>query len=184
MTLCSAIWDVILAAIGVFVGFRMGILYDQKKSHELEKEGRKIALNNLVESLKENSRYIRQMFEIEFPNRLYPSYPLDTVALSMITFDVSRFLGGDTGWNKRYNKLRFEMDHINRKLLINFMSGAAVIPEEIRKQSEMFAREETPKPDLAPSHALFGVVGLLLATKRDVDAAIAELARFQFLGYS
>jgi len=163
-TLGSVLWDLALAALGAYIGFRLGVNHSQNEGSRIESSNRTAALNNLATSLRQNSASMNQMLTEEFPKSQCPSYPLDTVALAMITFDAVKFLPQGTKWANQYNKLRFELDHINRKLLMCFLT--ARIRELQGAQSDEWA----------------AVMKLIETTKVHVDEALAELESFNFMG--
>ncbi|HEY5813384.1 MAG TPA: hypothetical protein VIT23_12125 [Terrimicrobiaceae bacterium] len=174
----------VLTAVGVFLGYLIAVTYDRRKTERIFKEGYTRAMNALVSSLKTNSDYINQMFTVEFPRNCYPTYPLDTVALSFINFDARPYLPTNTTWPERFNKLRFEMDHINRRLLMDYLGGKAVNTALIQKTYADYLVGNTIDQTYLATHAhsLSGVVGLLLGTKTALDGLIQELERFGYKG--
>src|SRR5437773_1511067 len=99
MTICSMLWDILLTAIGVFIGYFAAVNFDRKKTKGEFMDSHNLSMNALVSSLKTNSDYIHQMFKVEFPKGLYPSYPLDTVALALINFSARPYLPKNTSWH-------------------------------------------------------------------------------------
>lgn len=132
MTIWSLIWDVVLMVMGIVIGYVAAIKYDLATSQKSFRQAQERSMNALVSSLKRNSENIDQMFRVEFPEELYPSYPLDTVALALINFDARHILPANTNWPATFNTLRFQMDHINRKLLFNYWSNVSIEPQFVK----------------------------------------------------
>ena len=137
-------------------------------------------MNALVSSLKRNSEYIDQMFTVEFPEELYPSYPLDTVALALINFDARHILPANTNWPATFNTLRFQMDHINRKLLFNYWSNVSIDPKFVKTTYQNYtATGELPD---ANANSMGGTFRLLLATKTALDEQVEDLKKAGYAG--
>ena len=175
------VWDVFLSAIGVVIGYFAALNYDRTKTQNAFLEAHKLSMNALVSSLKRNSEYIHQMFTVEFPAGFYPSYPLDTVALALINFGARPILPSNTEWPAKFNVLRFEMDHINRKLLLNFCSGDRIDPAYVKTTYDHYTATGQP-PDVSSTHPLSKIFHLLLAAKTALDEQVQELERHGFRG--
>jgi hypothetical protein len=128
MTLCQAIWDILLTAVGVFLGYVVAVRYERSKAERESKARRGELLSDLKISPKNNLGYLNQITDLHFQKGELPSFPLDTVALAYIALNARRFLPDNTDWGERYNKLRFELDHINRKVEVLLHSASILLP--------------------------------------------------------
>jgi hypothetical protein len=185
MTLEAALWDIGLTSVGVILGYWVAVGYDRRKTRDDFEKAHNLSMNTLVSSLKTNSKCIDQMFTVELGAGLHPSYPLDTTALALINFGARPFLPKNTDWPDKFNRLRFEMEHINRKLLMDFIGKTIhLIPintNEIQIAYQRYnATGQTDSPD--PNHPWSGTVTLLLRTKKALDEQILELERFGYIG--
>lgn len=185
MTLYAALWDIGLTAVGVVLGYLVAVSYDRKKTRDDFRKAHNLSMNALVSSLKTNSKYIHQMFTVEFPSGHFPSYPLDTAALAFINFGARPFLPPGTDWPGKFNRLRFEMDHVNQRLMMNFIGHTihhlGIDAREIQNAYHLY--NTTGKID--PSHIsnqMSGTVALLLACKKAIDEQVQELEKFGYRG--
>jgi hypothetical protein len=96
MSIYTALWDIGLTAVGVILGYWVAVRYDRKKTKEEFMAAYNLSMNALVSSLKTNSKCIHQMFTVEFPAGCYPTYPLDTTALSLIIYGARPYLPKNT----------------------------------------------------------------------------------------
>lgn len=112
----------VITVVGAFIGVWLGLFYGRRESRRKFVEERADILKALLYSLRENHKYIEQIEVLHFPQGQLPTFPLDTVALAHVSLNARRYLPVGTNWAERYNKLRFELDHINRKILIYFIT--------------------------------------------------------------
>ena len=110
-----------MTLIGAWVGVFLGIRQSKRIEGIRFAEERSDILNALLYSLEENHKYIEQIENLHFPANEIPSFPLDTVALAHVPLNARKYLPKGTNWAERYNKLRFELDHINRKFLLFYI---------------------------------------------------------------
>ena len=181
MTICGALWDIGLTAAGVILGYWVAVGYDRGKTRKAFTEAHNLSMNALVSSLKTNSTYIHQMFTIELPANCYPTYPLDTASLALINFAAWPYLPKNTNWSEKFNRLRFEMEHINRRLLMEFLKGTPIDPNDIQAFYLQY-NTNGQIPPLMDAHPWSGISRLLLACKSAIDEQIQELERFGYAG--
>lgn len=110
-----------MTLIGAWVGVWLGIRHSKRIEKIRFAEERSDILTALLYSLEENHNYIEQIENLHFPSDEIPSFPLDTVALAHVSLNSRKYLPEGTSWAERYNKLRFELDHINRKFLLFYI---------------------------------------------------------------
>jgi hypothetical protein len=182
MTLCSALWDILLTAVGVFLGYFSAVRYERGISKRSFDASKRLALNSLVASLDKNSSYIHQMFTVEMNVGFYPSYPLDTVALSFANFDSRLFIPEKGNWLERFNSMRFELEHINRKLLFEYVNKRPICAAQIQKTYTDYLGGDTIDQKYLAQNApsLSGVVVLLLGIKKEIDELSSDMKK---LGY-
>jgi hypothetical protein len=183
MTFCEILFNVGLTGGSVAAGYLLAVEYDRDKTKKEFIKSYNLSMNALVASLRSNSRAIHQMFDIEFPAGTYPSYPLDTQALALIVFGASPYLSETTNTNlsEKFNSLRFEMEHINRRLLMEFVKHTQVDGNWFKKIYCAYnTNGEMPHPN--PSQPLFGIATLLLALKTRTDAQVKELEGYGYHG--
>jgi hypothetical protein len=140
-----------MTLVGAWVGVWLGIREANRQECIRFIEERSDILKALLYSLDENHKYITQIENLHFPANQMPSYPMDTVALGHVSLNARRYLPKGTDWAQRYNKLRFELDHLNRKIMIFFIRPS--------------------QPDLD------GIKTLLLTTKTALEAEIETLKK-------
>jgi hypothetical protein len=134
---------------------------------------RKASLKALLESFEQNLQYLKQITDLHLPNQQLPSYPLDTVALAQFTFSAIPYLPADTTWPQRYNKLRFELDHLNRKILMLYIDLATTTCGGIPPETS------SPSPSPHPSLANFqGVIQLIASSQKLLESEIEVLKKF------
>lgn len=104
--------------IGAIAGAWIGAWFATLDARRNFKEERADILKALLGSLNKNVHYINQMEGDNFPKGEIPTFPFDTVALAHITLHSRKYLPKGANWAEHYNGLRFELDHINRKLLM------------------------------------------------------------------
>ena len=102
--------------IGIVVGFWVAIRQERKRSDELFQIKQSQVLKDLKKSLEDNLNYLNQITEKHFKNGEFPTFPLDTAFLYYVCTNVREFLPIEENLGTRYNRLRFELEHINQKL--------------------------------------------------------------------
>lgn len=180
MTFCSALFEIVITAIGVAVGYWVAVAYDRKKTENEFKKALNLSMNALVSSLKTNSKYIDQMFTVEFANNTYPSYPLDTTALALINFGARPYLPKNTDWPDKFNRLRFEMEHINRRLLMEFICNRALDVNSIKSVYQEY-KASGQIPPIVADHTS-AIIALILRCKSALDSQIEELEKYGYKG--
>ena len=110
--------SIIELLVGVFLGGVFGYWISVWQAAKQFREERADILKALLGSLNKNVHYIKQMEDLHFPRGETPTFPFDTVALAHTTLHARKYLPKGTNWAEHYNGLRFELDHINRKLLM------------------------------------------------------------------
>ena len=118
MDFCQILISLVITVFGAFLGFSIGVIHQRDQEEKRFQETRKDILKALLASLEGNQKYINQIKTLHFPSRRLPSFPLDTVALAHVALNARRYLTEGTDWAERYNGLRFELDHINRKAMM------------------------------------------------------------------
>lgn len=181
MTFCSALFDILVTAVGVAVGYWIAVAYDRKKTKNEFNEAHNLSMNALVSSLKTNSKYIDQMFTVEFANGCFPSYPLDTTALALINFGARPYLPENTDWPDKFNRLRFEMEHINRRILMEFLCQSS-IDVSLIKISYSEYKNSCRMPPLDNARPWSAIIALILGCKLALDSQIEELEKYGYKG--
>lgn len=185
MTIGDAALSVGLTAVGVVLGYIVAVGYDRRKTSDEFKKAHNLSMNALVSSLKTNSKYIHQMFTVEFPASLHPTYPLDTTALAFINFGARPYLPQGTDWPSKFNRLRFEMEHANQRLLMDFIGHTIhrlpIDAHGIQAAYHLYNNTGQIDRTMISQH-MSGTVGLLLACKRAIDEQIQELEKFGYKG--
>jgi len=107
-----------MTLIGAIIGSYIGIYLARRDSTAKFKKERDDILKALHNSIDNTLGHIEQIENLHFGSDQIPSFPLDTVAMSYITLTARKYLPEGTDWAQHYNGMRFELDHINRKLLL------------------------------------------------------------------
>jgi hypothetical protein len=115
--------DVVLAALGVWIGYKLALSADAKQRQLDQTTRRKELLQQLLASLEQNLKYLNQITGLHFKRGELPTFHLDTTWLHYFTSTVCLDIPSVSKYREAYNNLRFELDHINRKLdLLFFMA--------------------------------------------------------------
>lgn len=177
MNIESAIFGVVMMISGALIGFLLSRNHEIKERERIFKKERNRVMNLLIESLKRNNHYIEQMMTIELPSGAYPSYPLDTVALSFVNFDSYPYFPENAKWAEKFDTLRFELDHINRKFIFDYMNRYQIDGSIIKKVYDAFLEtgEAHPNVSLIRSHRWLKTIYLLLGTKKTLNDRIRDL---------
>lgn len=115
--------DVVLAAVGIIIGYRLALAADARQRLLHQTTRRKELLQQLHTSLEQNLKYLDQITGLHFKRGELPTFHLDTTWLHYFTSTVCLDIPAVSKYRETYNHLRFELDHINRKLdLLFFMA--------------------------------------------------------------
>ncbi len=179
MTFCDAIFEVFITAIGIYAGLHFTIKHERNKERLKFNDERKKILKELLESLQANNHLLAQITDKHFNHSQLPSFSLDTVALAFVTLNARKYLPEDTEWAQKYNGLRFELDHINRKIdwlyifnVVHFPSSEIV--QQLQKSDESIFKSLTER-----CASEFENLKLLITnTQKTLGEAIATLERF------
>lgn len=115
--------DIVLAAFGIFIGYRLALRADARQRLQDQTARRKELLQQLHSSLKQNLKYLDQITGLHFKRGELPTFHLDTTWLHYFASTVCLDIPAISKYRETYNHLRFELDHINRKLdLLFFMA--------------------------------------------------------------
>jgi len=161
--ICEFILSVFLTVCGAFLGALIGIKFTKQIEDQKFNISRKDTLKALLESLEKNKNYITQIKTLHFPNNQLPTFPLDTVALAYVALNAAKYLPNDTNWAAKYNGLRFELDHINRKVLMTYISANHNLDAQHNKQVNEFNQN------------FLGLNQLILNTETTLDREIETL---------
>jgi hypothetical protein len=115
--------DIVVSAVSVFIGFKLGVWHETKKEKKLERQKRQELLRELSKTLNDNLGYLEQITNLHAPKKEIPTFFLDTVWLHYFTSSASHFIPEVSGYREKYNKLRFELDHINQKIVLAHQLG-------------------------------------------------------------
>ena len=125
--------DLALTIASVVIGFYLGVAHHKEAGLLKERQSRLELLRALLGSLDQNLNYLIQMTDTHMKKGEFPTFYLDTAWLHYFATASSTLIPESSGYRERYNKLRFELDHINNKLLIEVIrvsSGRPSIREE------------------------------------------------------
>lgn len=126
-----------MTILGSFLGAWIGVWISNRDARRKFEKERADILKALLNSLKTNHDYLEQVTNLHFENSQVPTFELDTVALAHISLNARKYLPEGTNWSERYNKLRFELDHINRKILMFYIRAVNYMdfPQEFDNSS-------------------------------------------------
>ncbi|MCB1094452.1 MAG: hypothetical protein KDN22_02635 [Verrucomicrobiae bacterium] len=135
--------DIIITILGSILGAFIGVWLSNCSARKRFKEEREDILNALLESIHKNIGLINQIENLHLPNNEMPTFPFDTASFGYIALSARRYLPKGTNWSKKYNGLRFELDHINRKILVYLfvpnedqLKGITTLINNVRLQLE------------------------------------------------
>ena len=137
--------DLIITAISIFIGFRLGVSYETRTKAKEEKEKRQALLSELSKSLDDNLKLLNQITNTHVPEGKTPTFHLDTAWLHYFTSSVSLLIPEVSGFREKYNRLRFELDHINNKITLAHLLGFSFVQTHIVphvEQAKEWIREE------------------------------------------
>lgn len=98
------------------VGAAIALIIDFYLIKLSQKNERLKVIEAVIKSLKDSFGKAWQMLTNELRGGAYPSYPLDTTWLAGVISDGRRNYPSET--IERINSLRFQMEHLNKKMLI------------------------------------------------------------------
>lgn len=103
------------------VGATIALIIDYYLIKRSQKNERLKVIEAVINSLKDSFGKAWQMLTNELRGGVYPSYPLDTTWLAGVVSDGRRNYPSET--IERINGLRFQMEHLNKKMLIKQISS-------------------------------------------------------------
>lgn len=118
MTLGTFFIGLVQTILGAFFGAWLGAKQATKQLEEQNKTDRDHTLEALLSSFECSLDHIEQIEETHFANDEIPTFQLDTVAMAHFALASRNYLPENTIWADYYNGIRFELDHINRKILM------------------------------------------------------------------
>ena len=110
--------DIVITGISLFAGFKLGVWHEKRIKYAEEKSRRKELLSELSKSLDDNLVYLNQITDLHVPKQEIPTFHLDTAWLHYFTSSAALLIPEVSGYREKYNKLRFELDHINHKITL------------------------------------------------------------------
>lgn len=108
--------DVGLTLISVAAGYWLAIRLDRRSRAAQESRRRTELLRELKKSLEQNLKYLDQITDYHFPRNEWPTFNLDTVWLHYFASNVCIEIPDTSKYRDQFNRLRFELDHINNKI--------------------------------------------------------------------
>ena len=124
LKIAEYLFNIVLTIVSVAAGFILATLYERSQSEKAFKARRTELLTDLKTSLQENLRLLNQITDLHFPKGELPSFTLDTALLHFVSANVRQFIPSHVNLREEYNKLRFELEHINTKFEILRMYDA------------------------------------------------------------
>ena len=115
--------DLTITIISLFIGFKLGVSYETRTKAKEEKEKRQALLSELSKSLDDNLKLLNQITDEHVPRQEAPTFHLDTAWLHYFTSSASLLIPEVSGYREKYNRLRFELDHINNKINLAHLFG-------------------------------------------------------------
>jgi len=113
--------DIVLMIVSVALGYFLGVTADARLRANQERLRRHELLRELINSLKQNVQYLDQITNHHIPRGEWPTFHLDTVWLHYFVSTVWLDIPAFSKYRDEFNRLRFELDHINNKIDLVFM---------------------------------------------------------------